>query len=762
MLIVSFGTQSERIGDANASAFASCIATLANARIGVRPTALGATERTLRSQLVAADVYAPGVGVAREIVSLPGARVLHVSDVETGLPANRQDGAIATLTLSLDRAIVTSVDSLKVGARTFELTMRQFLSVPEDASVSVEIALCQTSGDSVAPCQVRLAYGLDSSAANEYLGKSPCLIARHYEVAEIKEVQSSNRGGESLSAIVATEELRLRYDIQFETPLSGASLACTNQRLDSVCSMLATLDFSVTNCHRLRVRWQMSVDKETRALALATPAPPLDFTADECRHLARWRALWKDHEVFVDANGAPVELGIRYAVFQLLQHGTGSHDRPEGTISPARGLTSTYHSGATFFDTELHKCIFWIWNDPRVARSLLDYRYRHLNEAIEFSKSTGFSGARFPEASNDQGSENGPHYVLSYPHRAAIREWSVDEVLHISADICYAVYRYWEATADDGFMIARGRTLVLECARFAASAFKWSDSKRAYVIERVMGPDEYHYHVDNSFYTNYMLRWCLEFALSLVERGLIRDARVDEIDRWSSIEKKVYLPWMIFDGTAIPEQFEGYAALPDTATRSRKKSGPQFADENERDQAERLSNFSTKAVKQADVTLLMSMFPHSFADDVKASALRFYEPRTIHESSLSYGPHAVVAADVGATDDCAYFITRASRYNLDFTPVTNYSNGLHLSAYAGAWQGLVHGLAGLRVDGHELHFRPRLPASWRSYRFTIFFRGQRLTVTVPSDGVLELASDGRALVVEREPGRYVFRKGGLA
>jgi trehalose/maltose hydrolase-like predicted phosphorylase len=175
--------------------------------------------------------------------------------------------------------------------------------------------------------------------------------------------------------------------------------------------------------------------------------------------------------------------------------------------------------------------------------------------------------------------------------------------------------------------------------------------------------------------------------------------------------------------------------------------------------ADKLHNFNSKVVKQADIILLMPLFPDDFSDEVKRTAFKFYEPRTVHESSLSYGPHAMVAADIGETRDCAYFITRASRYNLDFTPVTNYSNGLYLSAYAGAWQGLAEGLAGLRVNGNRLYFRPQLPRHWNSYQFAIYFRGQRLRITVPADGVVNIDCDGKKFPVKRHSDECVYSCG---
>lgn len=331
-----------------------------------------------------------------------------------------------------------------------------------------------------------------------------------------------------------------------------------------------------------------------------------------------------------------------------------------------------------------------------------------------------------------------------------MREWSVDEVLHLSADVCYALHRYQEASGDDAYMTMRGYRLIAACARFAASAFAWSEAKQAYVVHSVMGPDEYHYHVDNSFFTNYLLRWCLELALASAGHSGFPQVQNAELETWRAISERVYLPWMKVDGISIPEEFEGYANLPDAERRSMTSRGPQFVGESERIAARSLENFGSKLVKQADVVLLMSMFPGDFPDEVKRAAFAFYAPRTVHESSLSYGPHAVVSADIGGSNECADFITRASRYNLDFMPTADYANGLHLSAYAGAWQGLVQGLAGLRVEGDGLSFRPRLPSRWVAYRFALHFRGRRLKITVAAEGAIRVECNGSELPTRQD------------
>lgn len=740
MLTISYGDYREDIVgiESRSSSFAACVATLANPSIGVRPHMPKASPRTRRTQLLLAGAYAAGVGVSREIISLPAPAILRLYDVDTGEPLEPL-GDEPTVVLALDQATVSSCEQFQRGGVRYELTISQFIDAPDDCAVSTWVSLKRV-GAVTGSHRLRLDYGVDGSALNEYLGACDWLTARHYDFGQSIIDQAS------FSVSVDTAEQRLRYDVRIEHFDSPASSVVLWQQQEG-CVASVTLDFATVSQHRLVTHWRVGVNggDHTHAACFCD----LNVAEIQSSHLSRWSRIWSEHEVTVQTAQSGTDLGMKYAVFQLLQHGLGAVNRANGTLSPARGLTSTYHSGATFFDTELHKCMFWIWNEPDVAKALIDYRYNTLQRALAFARASGFCGARFPEASNDLGRENGPHYVLSYPDQDIRREWSVDEVLHISADVCYAVNHYWKVTGDDTFMASRGYEMLIESARFSASVFQWSEGKQAYVVNSVMGPDEYHYHVDNSFFTNYMLGWCIRLALSLCDRLRFPGLPEAERSRWQSIADNVYLPWITVGGVSIPEEFEGYAALLDTRLRTNKKRGPQFADETERESAQKLQNFDSQLIKQADIILLMSMFPDDFSEVVKGAAFDYYEPRTVHESSLSYGPHAVVAAHLGKTQISADFIARASRYNLDFTPIDEYSNGLHLSAYAGAWQGLVEGLSGLDIVSGQLAFRPRLPAQWDAYHFTLQFRGQRLRISVLGDDELEIRQGDRQLVTER-------------
>nr|WP_238943322.1 MULTISPECIES: glycosyl hydrolase family 65 protein [unclassified Pseudomonas] len=753
-MTISYGEYCEDIVgiEPRSSSFAACVATLVNPLMGVRPHMPKASPRTQRTQLLLSQVYASGVGVSREIISLPAPAILRLYDVDTGAPLE-PTGDEPIVVLALDQATVSSCEQFQLEGVRYELKIKQFIDSPDDCMVSTLVSLKRV-GAATGSHRLRLDYGMHGNALNEYLGACDWLTARHYEIGQGSIDQAF------FSVIVVTAEQRLRYDVRIEQTHSpeNSVISWLHGQEGYVASV--TLDFSSLCQHQFAVHWRVGVDGECNTSNVFSY--DYDVAGIQSSHTDQWYRVWSEHDVTVQTGQARTDLGMKYAVFQLLQHGIGAVYDANGAISPARGLTSTYHSGATFFDTELHKCIFWIWNEPDVAKALIDYRYNNMERALEYARASGFCGARFPEASNDQGRENGPHYVLTYPAREIRREWSVDEVLHISADVSYAVNKYWEVTGDDTFMESRGYEMLIESARFAASVFKWSESRQAYVVTSVMGPDEYHYHVDNNFFTNFMLRWCIRLALSLCDRSKFPGLPETQRREWQSLADNVYLPWMTVNGVSIPEEFEGYSTLPDTLLRTDKKRGPQFVDEDERKNAERLQNFDSQLVKQADIILLMSMFPDDFSETAKRVAFDYYEPRTVHESSLSYGPHAVVAAHLGRTQISADFIARASRYNLDFTPVDDYSNGLHLSAYAGAWQGLVEGLSGLDIRSGQLAFRPRLPAHWDAYHFTIQFRGRRLRVSVLGDNELEIhqgdqqlatecGQDGKIYLKERHP-----------
>jgi len=112
----------------------------------------------------------------------------------------------------------------------------------------------------------------------------------------------------------------------------------------------------------------------------------------------------------------------------------------------------------------------------------------------------------------------------------------------------------------------------------------------------------------------------------------------------------------------------------------------------------------------------------------------FYEPRTVHESSLSPCLHAILAAKLGDEARAYEFYLRTSRLDLD-----DYNNdtedGCHITSMAGTWMAVVEGFGGMRMRDDKLSFKPFLPGKWASFSFHVGFRGSLLNVKVSKEQI---------------------------
>jgi trehalose/maltose hydrolase-like predicted phosphorylase len=717
------------------SGFADALLHLSNSYQGVRVTP-DLDDLHADPGLFAIDVYDAGVGVAREIVTLPtplGVRIRHGYQVLRSPAQPRRVLDMRNGWAYLDRVLIAQ-DGRK--ARLSTLTA---VHATKPRTGVLFGALRLPAGMR----SVALELYWDNTTGNPYLGGAvPSLRKFHVSV---EQVVSVGRTLELVCRLAGTgAQLRL---------LSRARCSNEIQRLP----LQERQRWGHTIVAQPGLDGLLSFDLVWRVEAGSGPTggtDAQDVWALLREHQLEWHRRWTELAIDIDGDDL-AQQSMRFGLFNLLQNELPPRRRK---ITPARGLSSGYHSGSTFFDTELHKDAYWAWSVPEVAKSHLDFRYETLPEARAFARRIGFAGARFPEAANDVGAENGPHDILSYPEDGRITEWSVKEVIHISADVAYAVHRYHQVTGDAGFMAHRGVQLVLETARFAASVLQWCEQRRAYVVRSVMGPDEYHYHVDNNHFTNVMLRWNLEYALALIAgTGQVDRAHVDEVRQrvgvddaevrtWASIAASVHVPPALPGG--VPAQHEGYERLVDCPPR-RDAAGPAARlTEDEAGLAAALKDFPTKLIKQADVVLLMHLLPDVFDEDTVRRAFAYYEPRTAHESSLSAAPHGVVAARLGLIDLAYDFFLRAARYNLDYQPRAHYRNGLHLSAYAGAWQIVAEGFLGLSVaDDGALELRPQLPGNWRGLVVPLRLRGRRLRVSVRDRAVFVTCLEGPGLEV---------------
>jgi trehalose/maltose hydrolase-like predicted phosphorylase len=175
-----------------------------------------------------------------------------------------------------------------------------------------------------------------------------------------------------------------------------------------------------------------------------------------------------------------------------------------------------------FWDTEIFLLPFYVLTWPEAARALLMYRFRTLDAARAKAARMGWRGALYAWESADSGAETTPEQVIG-PDRRVVDVLSGRQEQHISADVAYAVWQYWQATGDEAFLLDAGAEILLETARFWSSrAQPEADGSRH--IRGVIGPDEYHEHIDDNAFTNVMARWNIRRALDVAAllRALVR------------------------------------------------------------------------------------------------------------------------------------------------------------------------------------------------------------------------------------------------
>jgi trehalose/maltose hydrolase-like predicted phosphorylase len=320
---------------------------------------------------------------------------------------------------------------------------------------------------------------------------------------------------------------------------------------------------------------------------------------------------------------------------------------------------------------------------------------------------------------------------------------------HISADVAYAVWRYWRATGDQDFLLQAGAEILLETARFWASrAVVEADGKRH--IRHVIGPDEYHEDIDDNAFTNVMARWNIARALEALELLHSRwPERAAALREKLEIDDKELADWRdaiarIVTGldstTGLFEQFAGFHALEplDLAAYPDIKVPIDVVIGRERTQR-------SQVVKQADVVALIALLPEEFPGAMAEKNFRHYEPRCAQGSSLSAGMHALVAARLGDGEMALRYLHETAALDLD--PDPNTAGGVRIAGLGGLWQAVILGFAGLDLAGDEPRIEPRLPTRLRSLAFRFCWRGRSVAIRIADGGVQATLVKGEAMEI---------------
>lgn len=440
-------------------------------------------------------------------------------------------------------------------------------------------------------------------------------------------------------------------------------------------------------------------------------------------HRREWRRLWETADVRIEGDDE-AQRAIRFAIYHLL---SAANPEDERVSIGARALTGASYKGHVFWDTEVFLLPFFTLTLPAAARALLMYRFHTLPAARAKAARLGYRGALYAWESADTGDEATPAWGIA-PDGRVNRVLNGTLEHHISADIAYSVWQYWQWTYDDGFLQQAGAEILLETARFWASRVQSGADGRFHILS-VIGPDEYHESVDDNAYTNGMAQWNLERGAeiaALVEQRwpdvwdeLRRrlDLRDDEPREWSRLAANMYTG--LVSETGVIEQFRGFSELEaiDLSRVDRRGQNMDVVFGHERIQG-------SQVIKQADVIMLIHLLWDRFPKEVRLANYRFYEPRTDHGSSLSPPIHALVAARLGNLVHAKQYFRRTAEIDLG-NNMGNAAGGVHMGALGGLWQAAVFGFAGLEIGPEGPALKPHLPTEWRRLAFGVQWRSRR-------------------------------------
>lgn len=432
-----------------------------------------------------------------------------------------------------------------------------------------------------------------------------------------------------------------------------------------------------------------------------------------------WGVKWKESDIVIEGDVA-AQQAIRFNIFQLNQTYSGEDDRLN--IGP-KGFTGEKYGGSTYWDTEAYCLPFYLSTaDASISRNLLIYRYKHLEKAKENAKKLGFTkGALYP--------------MVTMNGEECHNEWEITfEEIHRNGAIAYAIYNYVNYTGDLSYLGQYGLEVLVEISRFWEERVNYVPVKDRYMILGVTGPNEYENNVNNNWYTNRIASWTLEYTLDVLayvkENEASRYAELidkleledSETSKWQDIISKMYYPEDPERGIFL--QQDGFL---DKELVPVKELDPAHLPLNQNWSWDRI--LRSVYIKQADVLQGLFFLGDRYDLETKRRNFDFYEPFTVHESSLSPCVHAILACELGYQEKAYEMYLRTARLDLD-----NYNNdtedGCHTTSMAGTWMSVVHGFGGLRVRDGVLHLNPFIPGHWSSFSFKVMFRGSRLKVQV--------------------------------
>lgn len=494
------------------------------------------------------------------------------------------------------------------------------------------------------------------------------------------------------------------------------------------------------------------------------------YAAHHRDHLSTWSHLWEGFHVNLDDNEDALRV-VRLHISHLLQC-VSPHTADRDVGIPARGLHGEGYRGHIFWD-DLFVLPVLNLRLPNITRSVLQYRYRRLNEACHAAAAAGYSGAMFPWQSGSDGREESQQQHLN-PQSG---RWNPDPSAlahHVGIAIAYTAWQYYQVTHDLDFLTRTGAEVLIQIARFWVSRARFDPVRDRYVIDGVIGPDEFHTGypgqahrgIDNNAYTNIMAVWVILRArdaldalplpdrLDLVESLHLHGA---ELALWDRVTRRMFVPF--HDG--VISQFEGYENLRELNWAGYRQ---RYSDIGRMDrileaEGDDVNNY--RVAKQADTVMLFYLLSadelrevlgrlgYPFGPEQVPKTIDYYLNRTTHGSTLSAVVYSWVLAR-GDRAQAADFFRQVLASDVADVQGGTTAEGIHLAAMAGSIDLLQRCYAGLETRNDRLVLGPMWPESSGPLGFSIHYRGHRLhlRITGRTARVVADPSDAPPIAVE--------------
>jgi maltose phosphorylase len=623
--------------------------------------------------------------------------------------------------LDMKKGILTRIFKLIVNNKTFEIEVIRFLSMQSIELGCINYSITAIDSDAQIKFDSYLNGNITNVDANydEYFWEE-INVSDRFITLKTKKLDfkvTSGMGNIINKDINSTLSLNKLYTAEtFEYNLSKGE----NITLNKFFTVTTNRDYLDTEI--------ISKAKENIKTAINT-----GFDKLLSNHIEAFEKIWESSDIVIEGDDL-AQQGIRFNIFHLMQTYHGHDARLN--IGP-KGFTGEKYGGSTYWDTEAYCLPFYLsTTDSQVSKNLLEYRYNHLSKAVENSRKLGLDGALYP--------------MVTMNGEECHNEWEITfEEIHRNGAIAYAIYNYINYTGDKEYLNTKGLNVLIEISRFYASRVHYSDNKKQYVMHGVTGPNEYENNVNNNWYTSKIAVFTMKYTIESLEyvkeldlasyEDLLNKINFsnDEVKKWKNIIENMYFGFDKEKGIFL--QQDGYLDKEQLLVSDIPKEELPLVHNWSWDKILR-----SPFIKQADVLQGIFLFEDEFSQDEKKINFDYYEPRTVHESSLSPCIYSIIAGDIGYEEKAYELYLRTSRLDLE-----NYNSdtedGLHITSMAGTWMSIIYGFARFRIKNDKVQLNPFIPKKWDSYSFKILFRDNLLSITVNKENIKITLEKGNSL-----------------